>query len=86
MSPDPSVEDDEQGVEILPPARSPDISMALVSSPDIGGALAEFRDRLRDVLEIPLEACPPGREIVLEVQIAVIPTSVKATVRNSSCH
>lgn len=84
MSDETPISHDDDGIEILPPAQTLPVSAELDPSPAFGGALAEFRDRLHDALAIPPEAYLPGREVVLEVKIALVPTFVKATIRNSS--
>jgi hypothetical protein len=77
-------EEDEDGVEILPPIKRPSVSMTMEPSPDIGPALTELRDRLQDVLAVPSDKWPESREIELRVQFALVPTGIKAIVRNVS--
>lgn len=75
---------DDGHVEILPPARSPAVSMNVAPSPDIGPALAGLRDHLAEVLAIPSEAWPMGREVELRLSFALVPTEVVAVVKNVS--
>lgn len=75
-------EEDEEGVEILPPIKRPSVSMMVAPSPDIGPALTELRDRLQDVLGIPSQDWPVDRQVVLEVQFTIAPSAIKATVTN----
>lgn len=71
-------------VEIMLPARSPAVSMKVAPPPDIGPALANLRAHLTEVLAIPSEAWPMGREVELRLSFSLIPTEVVAVVKNAS--
>lgn len=77
-------DEDEEGVEILPPVQRPSVSMTMEPSPDISAAVTVLRERIFDTLAVPSDKWPKNREVELRVQFALVPTEIKAIVRNVS--
>jgi len=70
--------------EILPPVRSPKVSVALVPAPDICAAVSVLRERVEEVLTISSDQWPDGREVELRLKFAVVPTEIMAVVKNTT--
>lgn len=76
---DPEEPDDASVMpSTLPP---PDATVVLVPTPPLDGVMAGIGSRVQQLLEISTEQWPDDREVCLEVDIALVPTSVRVIVR-----
>ncbi len=64
----------------IPPSQT---SITMVSTENLGDALVEFRSQLISVISLPKEYWTPGRKVVVQVKMALVPLDISATVEDA---
>lgn len=57
-------------------------SVSLVPAPDLSAAFADVRSKLEAALSIPHEKWVPGRQVNIEIDLAIVPVRVRVIVDN----
>jgi hypothetical protein len=57
--------------------------VSLVPTPDLTDVLSELRSKLAVALSIPPDRWVPGRQVRIEVDLAIVPVRVRAIVDNA---
>lgn len=64
----------------IPPSQT---SITMASTENIGDFLAEFRSQIISAISIPKEYWVPGRKVVVQVKMALVPLDISATVEDA---
>jgi len=64
----------------IPPSQT---SITMVSIGNLGDALAEFRSQLISAISLPKEHWVPGRKVVIQVKVGLVPLDISATVEDA---